>query len=164
LVKVPALASLGQLLLLLLTVLPFCPAAVCSEAADRLCRDASHLVKVPALASLGQLLPLLPAADAAATKPPLLALFASTAKPPATIAGTVPALSAFMLVCGRLCRLRSPVHIIVLLCMVCMVCSSALPDDEMLISTAHMLLCNRSFDVLAGVCVLPLSSAHRVAC
>jgi hypothetical protein len=42
---------------------------------------------VPALASLGQLLPLLPAADAAAAKPPLLALLASTAKPPATIAG-----------------------------------------------------------------------------
>jgi hypothetical protein len=72
---------------LLLTVLHFGLVAVCSEAADKLCRDASHLVKVPALASLGQLLPLLPAADAAAAKPPLLALFASTAKPPAAIAG-----------------------------------------------------------------------------
>lgn len=49
-------------------------------------------MKVPALAALGQLLPLLPAADAATAKPPLLALLASTAKPPATVSGVrVPA-------------------------------------------------------------------------
>ncbi|WIA28115.1 hypothetical protein OEZ86_010692 [Tetradesmus obliquus] len=76
--------------------------AIC-EAADKLCRDASHLVKVPALASLGQLLPLLPAADAAAAKPPLLALLASTAKPPATIAGVrLPLACAFHL--GKVAR------------------------------------------------------------
>lgn len=60
---------------------------MCSEVLDRLCRDTSLQVKVAALASLGQLLPLLPAKLVAGHKPPLLAHFASTAKPPAQLSG-----------------------------------------------------------------------------
>lgn len=103
--------------------------AVCSEAADKLCRDASHLVKVPALASLGQLLPLLPAADAAAAKPPLLALLASTAKPPATIAGVRECDFCAQPACMRCCVVNVCVHennMVVCMCMCCNLCCASL--------------------------------------
>lgn len=60
---------------------------MCSDVLDRLCRDTSLQVKVAALASLGQLLPLLPTKLVAGHKPPLLAHFASTARPPAQLSG-----------------------------------------------------------------------------
>jgi hypothetical protein len=78
-----------------------------SEVCDKLCRDTSLQVRAAALCSLGQLLPLLPAAYVTAHKPPLLSLFASTAKPPPALAGVgVPGALCAPRLSGRAAALR----------------------------------------------------------